>query len=170
MILTLLCWLGLRVEAEPLEKGAPIPDLKVTLQNGESLDLPTAAKSGYTLVYFYPKADTPGCTAQACSLRDAYATLQAKGVRIFGASSDGVEAQRRFKEKYDLPFDLIADPDHTVATAFGVPVTAGFTSRQAYLFHDGKLVWFDRKASTKKQADDILKVLEERPDVAAKHP
>jgi len=162
MFLTLLCWLGLRVEAEPLADGASIPDLNVTLQNGESLHLPTVAKKGYTLVYFYPKADTPGCTAQACSLRDAYETLQAKGVHILGASSDGVEAQRRFKEKYHLPFDLIADPDHAVATAFGVPLTGGFTSRQAYLFQDGKLVWVDRKASTKEQAADVLKVLEKR--------
>lgn len=162
MFLTLLCWLGLRVEAEPLQTGASIPDLNVTLQSGESIHLPAITKKGYTLIYFYPKADTPGCTAQACSLRDAYAALQSKGVRIFGASSDGVEAQRRFKEKYNLPFDLIADPDHTLATAFGVPLTAGFTSRQAYLFLDGKLIWVDRKASTKKQADDVLKVLEER--------
>jgi len=114
---------------------------------------------GFTLVYFYPKADTPGCTAQACSLRDAYAELTQKGVVVYGVSTDTPEKQLAFKKKYKLPFHLVADTDKKVANAFGVSVTMGFASRQAFLIKDGKLVWLDRSASTKAQAADVIKVI-----------
>ncbi len=121
--------------------------------------LAEAGASGYTLVYFYPKADTPGCTKQACSLRDSYAALTEKGVRVFGVSMDPVNAQKAFHEKYKLPFDLLADEDGTVVAAFGVPKTLGFAKRQAFLFKDGKLVWSDFSASTDQQAADVLKAI-----------
>jgi len=140
--------------AEPLAVGAALPAV-----DGQVVKLAEAGAKGYTLVYFYPKADTPGCTKQACSLRDSYAALTDKGVKIFGVSMDKVEAQKAFKDKYKLPFELLADPDAKVVDAFGVPKTVGFASRQAYLFKDGKLVWLDQKASTEKQAEDVLKFL-----------
>lgn len=156
-ILTLL---GMRTNAEPLELGTKIPSVIGIDEAGKALPLAEAAKQGYTLVYFYPKADTPGCTAQACSLRDAYATLQEKGVQVFGVSVDNPESQAKFKEKYHLPFTLLADAQGKVIEAFGVPRTLGFASRQAFLFKDGVLVWRDLKASTKEQAADLLKVLD----------
>ena len=148
--------------AEPLAVGAAIPALQVELQDGRSLSLKEAAAKGFTLVYFYPKADTPGCTAQACSLRDAYTALQERGVRIFGVSRDKREAQAAFKEKYHLPFDLVADPKGELIAAFGVPTmpAVGVPKRQAYLFKDGVLVWRDLSASTKEQAEDVLKRLD----------
>jgi peroxiredoxin Q/BCP len=103
---------------------------------------------------------TAGCTAQACSLRDSYTQLQEKGVKIFGVSVDTVDAQKEFADKDHLPFELLSDPDKKVITAFGVPLFKDtYASRQAYLFKDGKLVWFDTKASTDAQAADVLKVL-----------
>ena len=160
IILTMgiLSALGLAAHADPLELGAKLPAVQQVDQDGKSVDL-AAAGQGYTLVYFYPKADTPGCTAQACSLRDAYAQLQEKGVKIFGVSTDKVEAQKAFQEKYKLPFTLLADHDKKVVAAFGVPATMGFASRQAFLFKDGVLVWRDLKASTAQQAQDVLKIL-----------
>jgi len=158
MILTLLAWFGLRA-GNALEVGEPIPDLTATNQEEKPVALKEMAASGYTLVYFYPKADTSGCTAQACSLRDAYEELQQRGVRIYGVSTDTVGSQLKFQEKYHLPFELLADPEGKVVDAFGVPRLKGFAARQAYLFKEGKLVWRDLKASTAKQAEDVLKVL-----------
>ncbi|MBV9489385.1 MAG: peroxiredoxin [Verrucomicrobia bacterium] len=143
-----------------LSLGDPIPSVTATDQNGKSINLAQAAKTGYTLVYFYPKAMTPGCTAQACSLRDAYATLQEKGVKVFGVSLDPVEAQKEFAEKDHLPFELLSDTGRQVTSAFGVPLMKNaFAARQAYLFKDGKLIWLDTKASTSQQAQDVLAVL-----------
>lgn len=145
--------------AEPLVVGAALPAVEQKNQDDQVVKLAEAGANGYTLVYFYPKADTPGCTKQACSLRDAYAALTEKCVKIFGVSIDKVEAQKAFKDKYKLPFELLADADGKVVDAFGVPKTLGFASRQAFLFKDGKLVWMDQKASTEKQAEDVLKFL-----------
>lgn len=143
-----------------LKIGDPIPSIVATDQDGKSVDLKAAASSGYTLVYFYPKAFTPGCTAQACSLRDAYLDLQKKGIKVFGVSLDSVERQKEFQEKDHLPFELLSDKDKQLTSAFGVPLIANsFAARQAYLFKDGKLLWLDTKASTDKQAQDVLAVV-----------
>jgi peroxiredoxin Q/BCP len=147
--------------AEPIDVGAALPAVTAKNQDGQEVKLAEAGAGGWTLVYFYPKADTPGCTKQACSLRDSYATLTEKKVKVFGVSMDDVAAQKAFQEKYKLPFPLLADKDAKVADAFGVPHSMGFTSRQAYLFNDGKLVWRDLKASTDQQAADVLKEIGE---------
>lgn len=145
--------------AEPLAVGASIPAVEQKNQDGNVVKLQEVAAKGYTLVYFYPKADTPGCTKQACSLRDSYAALTDKGVKIFGVSADNEASQKAFKEKNKLPFELLADADARVIDAFGVPKTLGFAKRQAFLFKDGKLVWSDLSASTEQQAEDVLKYL-----------
>jgi peroxiredoxin Q/BCP len=145
--------------AGPIAIGAPLPTVEQKNQDGQLIKLAEAGAKGFTLVYFYPKADTPGCTKQACSLRDSYASLTDKGVKIFGVSADKVDSQKAFKDKYMLPFDILADADGKVIAAFGVPTTLGFAKRQAYLFKDGKLVWSDLSASTEKQAEDVLKFL-----------
>ena len=149
--------------AEPLAEGAALPDVSQKNQDDQIVKLAGAGASGYLLVYFYPKADTPGCTKQACSLRDAYEKITAAGIRVYGVSIDPVKAQKAFKEKYKLPFDLLADEDASVVTAFGVPKKLSFASRQAFLFKDGKLVWRDLSASTDKQAADVLAWLAEHP-------
>ena len=156
MILSLL---GLRAAAEPLAVGADAPVLSATSDTGAALDLGALYKQGLVLVYFYPKADTSGCTAHGCSLRDAYAELTAKGVSVVGVSTDDVAAQKAFREKNRFPFPLIADTEKKVTAAFGVPTTMGFASRQAFLIKEGKVVWRDLKASTAKQAADVLAVL-----------
>lgn len=143
--------------ANPLAVGADAPDATAPDQSGQLVRLSEAyLKSEYTLVYFYPKASTPGCTAQGCSLRDAYEALTAKGVAIYGVSSDSVESQRKFKEEQRFPFSLLADTEKKVIAAFGVGTTFGFSARQAYLIHKGKVVYADHKGSTRQQAEDIL--------------
>ena len=130
-------------------------------QDGNPIHFADIYKKGITVVYFYPKADTPGCTKQGCSLRDAYADLTSQGVTVLGVSTDGPEANKKFKDKYKLPFTLVCDPEGKVLEAFKVakmPVV-GLATRQCFLIKDGKVVWHDAKASTEKQADDIKAVL-----------
>ncbi len=146
--------------AEPLAVGAAAPAVSGVTETGATIALTDVyAKQPYTLVYFYPKADTPGCTAQGCSLRDAFEDLTAHGVTVIGVSADKPAAQKAFKEKYNLPFTLIADHDKKVIEAFGVPTTMGFAKRQAFLIKGGKIVWADYAASTRQQADDVLKAI-----------
>jgi thioredoxin-dependent peroxiredoxin len=146
-----------------MKLGDPLPAVTAPDQDGKPVNLAEEGKTGYTLVYFYPKAMTPGCTAQACSLRDSYTELQQKGVKIFGVSLDSVETQKKFQVEDHLPFELLSDQDKRVTSAFGVPlIKNSFATRQAYLFKDGKLLWLDTKASTDKQAQDLLAVLGSR--------
>jgi peroxiredoxin Q/BCP len=136
----------------------PAPDAEAQDHNGHHIRLNEIYARGLTLVYFYPKADTPGCTAQACSLRDAYTDLTRAGIQVIGVSTDQVESQKKFAEKYELPFTLLADPEGTIVEAFGVKKIPliGMASRQAFLIKDGKVVWHDAKASTAEQAADVL--------------
>jgi peroxiredoxin Q/BCP len=145
---------------EPLEVGADAPNLTAIDQDGHSISLGDAYRKGFVLVYFYPKADTPGCTLQACSLRDDFETLTDRGVTVVGVSNDSPEAQKKFQEKFDLPFTLLADEDKKVIDAFGVPAKLGKAARQAFLIRDGKVVWRDLTASTKEQAADVLAALD----------
>lgn len=146
--------------ATPVEIGTNAPALKAIDQDGKEVDLAAAYAKGLVLVYFYPKADTPGCTKQACSLRDAFADLTEKGVTVFGVSSDGPDAQKAFKDKYKLPFTLLADEKLELINAFGVPSNQlKFANRQAFLIKGGKIVWRDLKASTDQQAQDVLEAL-----------
>ncbi len=124
-------------------------------QDGTEVNLAEIYAKGATLVYFYPKADTPGCTAQACSLRDAFPRFTGKGLQVVGVSGDSVEGQKRFSEKYDLPFTLLADSDSVVAKAFAVPTMMGFAKRQSFLIKDGKVVWMVESAKTGDHAKQV---------------
>lgn len=139
------------------------PKVEAVDQNGKTIRLADFYAQGLTLIYFYPKASTPGCTAQACSLRDAYETLTKAGVHVVGVSTDSVESQKKFTDKQKLPFTLLADPDGKVLKAFGVKTIPiiGFSTRQAFLIKDGKVIWRDEKASTTEQAADVLKVVKD---------
>ncbi len=154
--------------ADPLKVGDAAPAVTGVTDAGAKLALADVYKQQtYTLVYFYPKADTPGCTKQGCSLRDGYEALTKKGVAVIGVSHDDVAAQKAFKEKYHLPFTLIADTDKAVINAFGVPtksipVLGEIAMRSAYLIKDGKIVYTDYKGTTDKQAEAILAVLAEQ--------
>ena len=143
--------------ANSLELGSPAPQLKVLTDQGTTLDLGEALSVGTTLVFFYPKAMTPGCVKQACSLRDGWDELQSRNVSIFGVSSDTAKTQAQFRNKYTLPFTLLADTDGQIADAF----SKSRWSRQAYIFKDGILVWRDLKAATSKQSTEILAALDE---------
>ena len=143
--------------ANSLELGSPAPKLKVFTDQGTTLNLGETLSTGTTLVFFYPKAMTSGCVKQACSLRDGWDELQSRDLRIFGVSSDTVKTQAQFRDKYTLPFTLLADTDGKIADA----LSKSRWSRQAYLFKDGILVWRDLKAATSKQASEVIAALDE---------
>jgi len=159
LMLSTLLSLFSRLGAEPLKVGDAAPNVTGVTDAGAKVALADVYKQQtYTLVYFYPKADTPGCTKQGCSLRDGYEALTKKGVAVIGVSHDDVAAQAAFKAKYKLPFTLIADTDSAFVTAFGVPniPATSLAHRSAYLIRDGKIIYADYKGTTDKQADTIL--------------
>ena len=102
-----------------VEEGKPAPDFTLRSDAGEDVSL--ANLRGRTVVlYFYPRDDTPGCTTQACGLRDVYGEIQERGATVLGVSPDTEAAHVKFRDKYGLPFPLLADPDHEVAERYGV--------------------------------------------------
>lgn len=159
--MSILAFLGLAAKADPLAVGSPAPYISAVDQDGKKVDFKDVYAKGPTLVYFYPKADTPGCTKQGCSLRDSWSELQSKGIQVLGVSGDKPEAQRKFKDKFSFPFPLIADHDNAVAKAFGVPVKMGFAARQSFLVKDGKVVWNMTKVKADQHAADVLKAYSE---------
>ncbi|HBM85443.1 MAG TPA: peroxiredoxin [Opitutae bacterium] len=144
------------LSAKPLELGASAPQVTAIDHQGATIDLGAALNQGTSVVFFYPKAFTPGCTKQACSLRNAWDELQTRDVKIFGVSVDSAATQQRFRDKHALPFTLIADSNKEVSKAFG----KYRFSRHAYIFQSGKLVWRDLSAATSDQAADVLAALD----------
>lgn len=106
-------------EMTHLKEGDKAPDFTSVNEKGEPVSL-ADYKGKKLILFFYPKADTPGCTAEACSLRDAYGDLREKGFELLGVSADTARKQGNFKKKYNLPFPLLADTDQKVVNAYGV--------------------------------------------------
>ena len=102
-----------------IEEGMPAPDFALQSDAGETVRL-SELRGKPVVLYFYPKDDTPGCTTQACGIRDAYAEFERAGAVVLGVSPDDEASHVKFRKKYDLPFALLADTDHQVAERYGV--------------------------------------------------
>ena len=102
-----------------VEEGKPAPDFELRADDGRTVKL-SDLRGRPVVLYFYPRDDTPGCTKEACAFRDSYDEYLARDAVILGVSRDGEETHQKFKQKYDLPFTLLSDPDHKVAEAYGV--------------------------------------------------
>ena len=113
-----------------LTTGATVPDLKAPDHRGAGVSLRDGRPS---LVFFYPKNNTPGCTREACAFRDVWQRFEAAGVRVIGVSSDSAESHREFAEKHALPFSLIADEERHWAAGFGVGGIFGMSKRVSFL-------------------------------------
>lgn len=146
--------------ADPLKVGDSAPTISATTDAGTTLNLGDVyKKNDYTLVWFYPRALTGGCTKQGCSLRDAGADLKKHGVTVVGVSTDSVAKQKEFKDTNNFPFPLLADTDKKVITAFGQDSARPAAAREAYLIdRNGKVVYHD-KGQTDKQAEMVLAYL-----------
>ncbi len=139
-----------------LKEGDAAPDLELTLQTGKTVKL-SSLKGKMVAIYFYPKDDTPGCTAEAQGIRDNWEQLAAANITVIGVSLQDAASHQQFIDKYKLPFDLAVDTGGAVAKAFGVPVRGEYASRQTFLIGaDGKIkkVWLDVKPSG--HASEIL--------------
>ncbi|MDX5479085.1 MAG: thioredoxin-dependent thiol peroxidase [Cyclobacteriaceae bacterium] len=147
-----------------LEVGKPAPNFEAKDQNGNLVRL-SDYKGKKVVLYFYPKDNTPGCTAQACNLRDNYEALQKAGYVILGISSDPAKSHQKFIEKQNLPFDLIADDDLKVHEAYGTWVEKSMygrkymgTARTTFIIdEEGNLEDIIEKVNTKDHTNQILK-------------
>ncbi|MBG44648.1 MAG: thioredoxin-dependent thiol peroxidase [Aequorivita sp.] len=146
-----------------LEVGDKAPDFTVNDQDGNSISSKDF-KGKKWIVFFYPKANTPGCTAEACNLRDNYKELQKEGYELLGVSADSEKRQKNFKEKYDFPFPLLADENKEVINSFGVWGPKKFMGREFDGIHrktfimdeNGIITRVIDKVKTKDHAAQIL--------------
>ena len=119
-----------------LKSGSPAPDFALPDQDGATVRLKDLLSTGPLILYFYPADFTPGCTREACSIRDLHAELQRTGLTVVGVSPQSPESHRRFRDKYALPFTLLADPDKVAIKAYDVDGPFGFGVRRATFLID----------------------------------
>ena len=149
-----------------LREGQEAPDFELASDTGETVKL-SSLRGRPVVLYFYPKDDTPGCTTQACGLRDAYGELESEGAVVLGVSPDSEKSHVKFKKKYDLPFTLLADPDHAVAEQYGVWAEKKYMGRTYWgvlrstfvIDENGKLKRVMHKVKPDTHADDVLATL-----------
>jgi peroxiredoxin Q/BCP len=140
----------------PLPIGSSVPDLRATDHRGEKVSL-TALIGKRVLVYFYPKDGTPGCTEEACVLRDRWDRFEENDIVVLGVSGDDAASHQTFAEEHDLPFSLIPDPKLEWAQAFGVGTMAGMTARVSFLIgRDGKVAKVYEGVDPGVHADEVL--------------
>ena len=149
-----------------VQKGKPAPDFELTSDTGETVKL-SDLQGKPVVLYFYPKDDTPGCTTQARGIRDVYGEFRDRGAVVLGVSPDDEASHVKFKEKYELPFTLLADPGHEVAEDYGVWVernaygkTFMGIERSTFLIDsEGNVAKAMRKVKPDTHADDVLAAL-----------
>ena len=149
-----------------LEVGDTAPSFEGVNQNNEKISSDDYVGSKW-VIYFYPKDNTPGCTAQACSLRDGYDALRNHGIKVLGVSADGVKSHDKFASQFDLPFALLADEDKEVINKFGVWGPKKFMGREYEGIHrvsfvideKGVITHVIQKPKTKDHANEILGLL-----------
>lgn len=147
-----------------LKVGDQAPEINATIQDGSSFKL-SDLKGSKVILYFYPKDNTPGCTKQACNLRDNYNVLLEKGYKVYGVSADSAAKHIKFIDKYDLPFDLLVDEDMTIINNYGVWGPKKFMGKEYdginrttfVIDEDGKIEEIITKVKTKEHAEQILK-------------
>ena len=149
-----------------IEEGKPAPDFELATDTGEKVSL-SSLRGKNVVLYFYPKDDTPGCTAQACAIRDSMSDFDSRNSVVLGVSPDDEDSNRKFKEKYSLPFTLLADPGHEVAEDYGVWVEResdgrkfmGIERSTFVIDPEGKVKKVMRSVDPQTHADQVLELL-----------
>jgi thioredoxin-dependent peroxiredoxin len=149
-----------------VEEGKPAPDFELPSDSGDTVKL-SDLRGKQVVLYFYPKDDTPGCTAQACGLRDVHAELEREGAVVLGVSPDDEGSHVKFKQKYELPFTLLADSDHHVAEQYGVWAEKKYmgrtymgVNRSTFVIgEDGTVKRIMHKVKPNTHADEVLETL-----------
>ena len=149
-----------------VEEGKPAPDFELKSDSGESVKL-SNLRGKQVVLYFYPKDDTPGCTTQACGIRDVYGEFEREGAVVLGVSPDDERSHVDFKEKFDLPFTLLADEEHKVSDEYGVWAEKTYMGK-TYWGVDRSTFVIDEEGNVKRvmlkvkpdtHADDVLETL-----------
>jgi peroxiredoxin Q/BCP len=143
-----------------VEEGKPAPDFELESDGGGTVKL-SDLRGKPVVLYFYPKDDTPGCTRQACGIRDAWSEFHRAGVEVFGVSADTLASHEKFKAKYGLPFTLLADPEHKLGEPYGV-AQEGKSSYERSTFvidADGNVAKIMRRVKPDTHADQVLAAL-----------
>jgi peroxiredoxin Q/BCP len=149
-----------------IEEGKPAPDFELKSDSGESVKL-SDLRGKQVVLYFYPKDDTPGCTTQACGIRDTYGEFERAGAVVLGVSPDDERSHVKFKEKFDLPFTLLADEEHEVSEKYGVWGEKSYMGRTYMgvdrstfvIGADGNVKKVMHKVKPDTHADDVLATL-----------
>ena len=149
-----------------MEEGKPAPDFELKSDTGETVKL-SDLRGKQVVLYFYPKDDTPGCTTQACGIRDAYGEFEREGAVVLGVSPDDERSHVKFKKKYQLPFTLLADTDHTVSEDYGVwgektfagKKYKGITRSTFVIAEDGSVKSAMYQVKPDSHADQVLEAL-----------
>ena len=149
-----------------VEEGKPAPDFELHTDSGESVRL-SGFRGKPVVLYFYPKDDTPGCTAQACGIRDSYDAFEQRGAVVLGISPDSETSHVKFKEKYGLPFTLLADPEHKVAEEYDVWKQKSFAGKKYFgverstflIDSEGKVARVMRRVKPDTHAEQVLAAL-----------
>jgi thioredoxin-dependent peroxiredoxin len=149
-----------------IAEGKPAPDFTLASDSGDTVTL-SQFRGAPVVLYFYPRDDTPGCTAQACGIRDVWTELQGKGAVVLGVSPDSPRKHAKFREKYGLPFTLLSDEDHQVAKQYGTWVEKSMygktylgMERSTFVIDaEGTVAKVMRKVKPTEHADDVLAAL-----------
>ena len=152
-----------------LKAGDKAPDFKSKDQDGNPVKL-SDLKGQRVVLYFYPKDDTPGCTKEACSFRDADDVYRKKGIKVFGVSTDDEKSHQKFISKFQLPFDLLADTDKSIVESYGVWGEKSMygkkymgTNRKTFLIDEnGKIAKVFDKVNVEEHADEVLEAFGEK--------
>jgi peroxiredoxin Q/BCP len=143
-----------------IEEGKPAPDFELLTDEGEMVSL-SSLRGRPVVLYFYPRDDTPGCTKQACGIRDSYDAFRERGAVVLGVSADTQASHAKFKSKYGLPFTLLADPERKIGDAYGVNREDSRTfERSTFVIDaDGNVVKVMRRVNPELHADQVLEAL-----------
>jgi peroxiredoxin Q/BCP len=136
------------------QEGQRLPDLRFTTESGG--ELATADLAGKTVLYFYPKDDSPGCTKEACAFRDRMQDYRERGIEVYGVSTDSPESHREFRDKHGLNFPLLTDENGEAAAALGVLKEGGVAGRVTFLLGGGEVEKVYPEVSPETHADEIL--------------
>jgi peroxiredoxin Q/BCP len=145
-----------------IAEGTAAPEFEAQTDDGRTVSM-SELRGKPVVFYFYPKDDTPGCTTQACGIRDAYGEFRARGAEVFGVSTDPAEAHQAFREKFQLPFPLLVDADRAIGGAFGVETSTSerptYKRSTVVIGADGKVSKVLENVDPATHADDVLAAL-----------
>lgn len=148
--------------SDKLQVGDNAPDFEAETYGGKLVRLSDFYKNSFVALYFYPRDNTPGCTKEACSMRDGLDSLKQVGVQVLGVSTDGVKAHENFRDKFSLNFPLISDKKKNIVEAYGIKSQFGSARRVTFLIdRSGQIKHIWKKVNTRQHAEEVIEKIKE---------